>query len=156
MFTNDTASILLTLIQLLALIVLIAGGSVALGALGRYLLGRIGTRPAEAPGAEAAFRPRAVDGGAARTPAEAIARGGATAVQVLQPDAVVAQARLAEPVTTVVPEPAAQAEAPAQAAEVAPQPARRPVPVLARSSRSARRWTAAQERSGRHASARWA
>lgn len=93
MFTDDTASILLTLIQLLGLIVLIAVGSVALGALSRYLLGRIDSRPAEAP---------------------------------------------------------------AQAAEVAPQQARRPVPVLARSSRSARRWTAAQERSGRHASARWA
>lgn len=49
MFTDDAGSILLALIQLLALIVLIAGGSVALGALGRYLLGRIDTRPAEAP-----------------------------------------------------------------------------------------------------------
>ena len=82
------------LIGLLALL-LIAGGSVTLGTLGRVLLGAL--FPASAPDDD----PRWVgttpaEQRAPRTVAEAADRGGALMIRTLVPDAVVPMARLAQ------------------------------------------------------------
>lgn len=150
MDTTDTVSTLFALLQVLVLVVVIAGGSVALGALGRYLLGRLAPAP-ELPGPEADFRPRPVDGGAARTPAEALERGSVTAIRALQPDALVPMARLHVEASALP----RRAE-PGDVRDAAPATVASPAAQASRASRSARRCTEAQDLQGRHASATWA